>query len=241
MENNFIAQELKKLDFADKEVKVYLAGLELGPVPVQKLAREAGVVRPTTYEILKPLMAKGLFVETIHGKKRLFAAQPPEKILQFLRKQKREIEEKERELIRIIAALESKYYSGERGGISVFHGEEGSRMLEEKISFASTPELLVFASRADKKEMQQREEIYEKIKKRLGKIAVKELYAEKTDEPFAYGERKCISSKHLIPGTLVLFDQAAFTPAENLKGYLIENQLVIKLLKSFFRALWDQI
>lgn len=236
-----IALELKKLGLKDKEVRVYLAGLELGPSPVQNIAKKAGVVRPTTYEILKPLKAKGLFAETLKGKKHLFAAQSPEKILQLLRREKRELEEKEREFIRIIAALESKYYSGERGLVSVFHGQEGIKMLEEKVSFASTPEIMVFASRANKGEMKKREEIYQKIRSRLGKLEVKELCMEKIEQPFAYGKRKFISSPHIVPGTLVLFDHAVFFSAENLKGYLIENQLVVELLKSFFRALWEQM
>jgi len=241
MENDFIPLELRKLGLKDKEVKVYLAGLELGPSPVQDIAKKASVVRPTTYEIIKSLKIKGLFAETKKGVRRLFVAQSPEKILELLRTQKRELKEKEREFIRIIAALESKYYSGERGGISVFHGEEGMKMLEEKISFSSTPEILVFASRADKKEMQRREEIYRQIKTRRGKIEVKEMCAEKLAEPFLYGARKSIESKHMVPGTLIIFDQAVFIPAENLKGYAIENQLLVELLKSLFRALWDRV
>jgi len=241
MENDFISLELRKLGLKDKEVKIYLAGLELGPSPVQDIAKKAGVVRPTTYEIIKSLKIKGLFAETKKGVRRLFVAQSPEKILELLRMQKRELEEKEREFIRIIAALESKYYSGERGGISVFHGEEGIKMLEEKISFSSTPEILVFASRVDKKEMQRREEIYKQIKTRRGKIEAKELCAEKTDVPLVYGMRKVFSSAHLVPGTLIIFDHAVFFPAENFKGYLIENQLVVELLKSLFRTLWDRV
>ena len=240
MVQELIPLELKKLDFKDKEIKIYLAGLELGPSPVQNIAKKAGVVRPTAYEIIKSLKTKGLFTEIVKGKKRLFVAQPPEKILHFLRVQKREIEEKEREFIRIIAALESKYYPGERGNVSIFHGEEGIKMLEEKISFASTPEILVFASRASEEDRKQREELYGQIKTRRGKISVKELYAEKIDTPPSHGERKFLSSSYLVPGTLILFDQAVFFPSENLKGYLIENQLVVELLKSFFRILWKQ-
>lgn len=228
MANDIIPLELKKLGLKDKEIKVYLASLELGPASVQHIAQKAEVVRPTTYEIIKSLRTKGLFVETARGKKRLFVAQSPENILRLLRMQRRELEEKEREFIRIIAALETKYYSGERGGVSVFHGEEGIKMLQEKISFAATPEILVLASRTDKSEVLRRQEIYKQIKKRLGKIDVKELSPEQIGAQF-------------VPGTLFVFDQAVFFPAGNLKGYLIENQLVVELFKSLFRALWKQV
>ena len=94
---------------SEKEVRVYLAGLELGSSSVQKIAALAKITRPTTYEIIRKLKEKGLFAEAKQKEKRLFVAQSPERILGLLKVQKREIEEKEREFIRIIAALESKY------------------------------------------------------------------------------------------------------------------------------------
>ena len=101
--------ELRKLGLKEKEVQVYLTGLELGPSSVQKIAKKAKITRPTTYEIIKTLEKKGLFIETKQKKKRLFVAQSPERILGILKIKKREIEEKEREFIRIIATLQSKY------------------------------------------------------------------------------------------------------------------------------------
>ena len=50
--------ELKKLNFSDKEARVYLALLELGEAPVQKIAEKAKVNRATTYVILESLKKK---------------------------------------------------------------------------------------------------------------------------------------------------------------------------------------
>ncbi|PIQ07485.1 MAG: hypothetical protein COW72_00120, partial [Candidatus Nealsonbacteria bacterium CG18_big_fil_WC_8_21_14_2_50_37_10] len=168
-----IELELRKLGLSEKEVRVYLAGLELGPSSVQKIAKKAKITRPTTYEIIKTLEEKGLFTETKQKKKRLFVAQSPERILGVMRIQKREIEEKEREFIRVIAALESKY-SKEKEGAEVFKGREGLKALEEILSFSSTPEILVINSKILPISRQKREKIYQKIKKRLGKIEVRE-------------------------------------------------------------------
>ena len=124
MEITPIELELRKLGLTEKEVRIYLAGLELGPSSILNIAQKAGLARPTTYEIVKKLEEKGLFAESKQKKKRYFIAQSPERILGLLRTQKREIEEKEREFIRIIAALESKY-SKEKEGVKVFKGKEG--------------------------------------------------------------------------------------------------------------------
>ena len=106
---SLIELELRKLGLTEKEVRIYLAGLELGPTSVQNIAAEARLTRPTTYEIIKKLEQKGLFAETGRKGKRYFTAQSPENILGILRTQKREIEEKEREFIRIISVLELRY------------------------------------------------------------------------------------------------------------------------------------
>ena len=197
-----IELELRKLGLSEKEVRVYLAGLELGPSSVQKIAKKAKITRPTTYEIIKTLEEKGLFTETKQKKKRLFVAQSPERILGVMRIQKREIEEKEREFIRVIAALESKY-SKEKEGAEVFKGREGLKALEEILSFSSTPEILVINSKILPISRQKREKIYQKIKKRLGKIEVRE-----------------ISTK--LDGTLIIFDKIIFFPLKKQKGFLLE-------------------
>ena len=198
-----IELELRKLGLSEKEVRVYLAGLELGPSSVQKIAKKAKITRPTTYEIIKTLEEKGLFTETKQKKKRLFVAQSPERILGVMRIQKREIEEKEREFIRVIAALESKY-SKEKEGAEVFKGREGLKALEEILSFSSTPEILVINSKILPISRQKREKIYQKIKKRLGEIVVKEFNAK-------------------FEGSLIIFDKIIFFPLKKQEGILIES------------------
>jgi len=195
-----IELELRKLGLKEKEVQVYLAGLELGPSSVQKIAEMAKITRPTTHEIIKKLEEKRLFIETQQKKKRVFIAQSPERILGLLRIQKREIEEKEREFIRIIAALEAKY-SKEKEGIKVFKGKEGLRALEEILSFSSTPEIFVINPKILPISQQKKEIIYQKIKKRLGKIEV-----------------KAINTK--LKGSLIIFDKVIFFPPGKQKGFL---------------------
>lgn len=99
MDMDILPLELRKLGLKEKEVNAYLVGLELGPASVQVIARTSGITRPTMYEILKTLEGKGLFRKVQEGKRRLFVAHSPEKILGLLRLQKREIEEKEREFV----------------------------------------------------------------------------------------------------------------------------------------------
>ena len=234
-----IELELRKLGLTEKEVKVYLAGLGLGPSSVQKIAGIAKITRPTIYKIIKHLEEKGLFIETRQKGKRLLIAQSPERILGILRTQKREIEEKEREFIRIIATIEAKYSKGKEG-IKVFNGKEGLEALEETLSFTPLPEINIISSKTNFKEIKKRYLIYQKIKKRLGRIEVKEIYPERVSSKFPQVQIKILSPVYL-GGTLILFDKAIFLSEKKQEGVLIENRVIIDLFRSLFNTIWEII
>lgn len=185
-----IELEIRKLGLTEKEVKTYLAGLELGPSSVQKLAQKTGLSRPTTYEIIKKLRGKGLFAKVKGKKKRYFVAQSPERILGILRIQKKEIEEKEREFIRIIASLEARCLK-EKEEIKVFKGKEGLNALAEIISFSSVPEITIVNPKKIPIAVKERKKIYQEIKKRLGRLSIKEINSE-------------------VSGSLIIFDKTVF-------------------------------
>jgi len=212
---DILALELRKLGLKEKEVRVYLAGLELGPNPVKKIADETKITRPTVYEIIKTLKDKGLFAEGKQKRKRYFTAQSPERILGILRIQKKEIEEKEREFIRIISTLEAKYSLKESGEIKTYKGKIGLKTLEEIISFSPVSEIFVINPQKSKK----LKAVFQKIKRRLGRIDVKETNMK-------------------LNGTLIIFDKAVFFPFQKTEGFLIENQLIVDLFKRFFLNLW---
>ncbi len=203
---DLIELELRKLGLSEKEAKVYLAGLELGPDSAQNIAHKAGLSRPTAYEIIKKLEAKGLFKETKDKKKRHFSAQSPENILGILRTQRKEIDEKEREFIRIISTLELKC-AGNKSGVKIYKNTEGLKTLYELLSFADTSEIIAVNSQ------DQLRPVFAKIKKRLGKLNIKEL-------------------KINIRGALIIFDKAIFLPEGRKQGYLFENPVIINLLKN---------
>lgn len=234
--------ELRKLGLNEKEVSVYLAGLELGPTSVQKIAMKAKISRPTAYVIIKNLEEKGLFSEAKQENKKYYAAQSPDSILGVLRIQKRILEEKEREFVRIIAVLKSKYLLKEKEGIKIYKGKEGLRTLEEDLSLTSCSEIFLLSSKINLKEIEKRVNLYQKIKRRSGKIEVKEIYPQelKSKSRISWLERKFLSIPNL-KGTLILFDEIIFLPFQKQEGFLIKNELIVSLFKSLFLALWNLI
>jgi sugar-specific transcriptional regulator TrmB len=213
-----IELELRKLGLKPKEVSVYLAALELGWSPVQKIAKKAGVSRPTAYEIIKSLESKGLMREIkrkgeIKGEKTYFAAESPDKLLGLLRLEKREVEEKEREFIRIISALRSKYYLAGQSEIRTFEGREEMKVLLDDFSQTRTDEVFILTDKP--KAIKIWQERFSEIKKRLGRLKIKET-----------------KNKKGFKGTLIIYDKLIYFPSSvKPLAFLIENQDMVKLVK----------
>lgn len=126
--------ELKKLGLKDKEASVYLACLQLGPSPVQPIARKAKVVRATTYVILESLMNMGLVTKYKEGKKTLFSAEPPRQLTRLLERERETIQEKQQELEGILPELQMiMKAAGGRPSVRYFGGQEGLHAMRQEI------------------------------------------------------------------------------------------------------------
>lgn len=123
---------LRKLGLEDKEAKVYLAALKLGPSPVQKIAQRAGVPRATTYLVLDDLQNKGLVTTYQEGKKTYFVASSPEQLAELVSKKSQEVKDQQQLIKKLVPDLTSlgqfkqsdqptvRYYSGPSGWRSYF-------------------------------------------------------------------------------------------------------------------------
>lgn len=133
-------EELKKIGLSNNEANVYLALLELGSATVQQIAGKAEVNRPTTYVQLESLMKNGLvtsFEKSPNNKKykpkNYFRAEDPEYLQKFIGRERKQIEERERELTGILPELGQLFASsGERPRVRFFDGIEGLKTMDEE-------------------------------------------------------------------------------------------------------------
>jgi len=79
-----LEKDLQQIGLSEKEAKVYLASLELGPSTAQTIAAKATVNRPTTYVMIESLIKRGLMSSFQKGKKRFFVAGKPTQLLYLL-------------------------------------------------------------------------------------------------------------------------------------------------------------
>jgi len=84
-------QNLEKLGLNKNEAKVYLALLYKGQATAAELVKSIGVHRNIVYDNLEKLMDKGL-VSSVNDTKRIFIAQKPSAIIEFLESKKSTID-----------------------------------------------------------------------------------------------------------------------------------------------------
>lgn len=118
---------LRSLGLSDKEIKTYLASLQLGTSPVQKIANFAGINRTSAYDLLKSLEHKGFVSYTIQSGKRMYQPTPPNKIIDMLK-------EREELVKKILPELNSlSRTAGKRPNIEVYTGKDGLKSIFENI------------------------------------------------------------------------------------------------------------
>ncbi len=114
-----IESSLKSIGLNEKESAVYLACLELGQDTVSRVAKKAGLKRPTVYLILDSLQEKGLVNSVIKGKKTLYGAEEPKKLFGLVAKQERAL----KTVLPLLQAINNR--KSKKPAIRFFEGDEG--------------------------------------------------------------------------------------------------------------------
>jgi sugar-specific transcriptional regulator TrmB len=127
---------LTGLGLSDKEAKVYLANLTLGPATAQAIAAKATVNRPTTYVMIESLQNQGIISSHIQGKKRYFKAIEPEKLQLLIDRQTRRLAESATQLKQLLPAFETllpNLKTSEEGTVAIYEGAQGINYWQDEI------------------------------------------------------------------------------------------------------------
>ena len=181
-----LAKKLEDVGLTDKQARVYVASLFLGPSSVQRIGEQAEVNRATTYVILSELAEMGLVSESSEGKKTLFVAEPPEAIERYLTSFEQEIAARKDELKKSIKSLKevSRSEISEAPVVRFFKGPEATSAVSDYLKRKAKKDEMVYAI----------SDIDEVIK----------LYPDVLKQSPARRQKKNISSKIFYSGTIKL-------------------------------------
>ncbi len=139
-----LIQELKKLNLTEKEARVYLALLELGPATPYKIAKKSHLKRPTAYVIAEELVEKGLIIQMTGEKQKMYIARSPESYVEDVERKVREA----KKILPELLALQKK--KSDKPNVLYFEGLEGMRQAYEyKIKDFADKEIVGYFARLD--------------------------------------------------------------------------------------------
>lgn len=224
---------LKSLGLNEKEVKIYLANLQLGSTTVQKIANFAKINRTSAYDLLNSLEEKGFVSYTIKSEKKYYQAIEPKKIINLLK-------EKENMIKKIIPELNSlKQSFVNRPNIEVYQGKEGLKTIMENILEESKE----FYSIASKKQLFKLFKYYMPnfVKRRIQKgIKVKlitEVQPLDKKAPYKIINKKIKTATWLYNGKIVMISLEEKEPI----GILINEKNFYHTHKMMFELLWENL
>ena len=142
-----LAAKLETLGLSDKEARVYVANLFLGPAPVQRIAEQAGINRATTYVILDQLCQLGLTSQSQEGKKTVYVADGPEALGRLFDRQQEQVEERRKELEALLPELQHMERSPDSRApvVRFYRGKEAMWSLNAESRRKSKPGSQIYA------------------------------------------------------------------------------------------------
>ncbi len=123
------------------EARIYLAARELGPSTAQHIAEKAQISRTATYEAIESLKKRGLFAVSTVGKKNLFVAEDPERIVSYVRSEQQRLQSTLSDIEQSVDALRL-LSGGTRPTMKVYEGDEALYAYFDHVATVSPKEWL---------------------------------------------------------------------------------------------------
>jgi HTH-type transcriptional regulator, sugar sensing transcriptional regulator len=240
---------LKKIGLSDKETRVYLAALKLGPSPVRKIAVVADVNRGTAYDILKSLIAQGLVSYYHKEKNQYFVAEDPEKLTDFLESKKNELNKTKEEICSIIPQLKSIHdNAGDKPVVKYYEGSTGIKtvltdVIETCINTGEM-EYYVYSSSTIKEHLYKSYKNFTEDRIKAG-LKVKTISIGPGGDTKGLDERKWLSKDESSPTyTLIYGNKMAMISVDSNGrpiGVIVEDKNIYLTQIIIFESLWNSL
>lgn len=233
-------QELKNIGFTQREIKVYIALLEIGTYSVGKIIKKSGIPSSKIYETLDKLKEKGFVSSLIQKNKLYFTAESPERILNYFDEQRNNVAETIIPKLKLLGKKEKQERS-----VTLYESVSGIKSIYELMLRIGKPiyvlgapniaqeKLTAYLLEFNKKRIKKRikmEIIYHSDAKEHGKIREKMPLTK-----VKYLEKDFVTPAWIdIFGDYVVIFNIEGTPT----GNLIEDKHIVTSFKEYFKLVW---
>lgn len=251
MDTPQLTHRLIKLGLTEKQAKVYLANLFLGTAPAQRIAEQAGLNRPTTYDILDDLTRYGLVGRSNDNHRTVFVTSGPEGLRDWLQQQANELKQRSQELDNLMPELQQMTRAENTAMplVRFVHGKEGVDAIWSYVLRKAQPgqEILSITNH---------DETLKVYPDHLKTNPTIRLSKKLSSKQFYYNSKKIIESdpallkevKRLtspMAADITLYEDKAVLlsygndTAPEWSGILIEDKDIVTALRQLFYLAWD--
>ncbi len=206
MEEHELVSHIQDLGLSNKESRVYLASLSLGPASVQTIADRAAIKRVTTYVILESLLGLGLISQSVKAKKTFFVAEDPVRLERLLERRAAELSSQRADLEIILPKLSAlQAVPQDTPGAKFYEGTDAVRALFSDFftTYAEkSKEVVMFFNLDDCNHFFSKELIQRSVEERvtLG-IHSKTIYTAADGPVLAADNKKQLQQCRFVPAT----------------------------------------
>jgi sugar-specific transcriptional regulator TrmB len=231
------------LGLSETETKVYFASLNLGPVPVQDIAKKAGLSRTATYTTVEALQERGLMSTHERGKKKVFAAEEPERAISHFKEQLHEMQEKLETLNKVLPEIKMMG-GGERPAVRFYEGQEALRALFNDVSVAEPRTFREVSNMEDVynilefKTLNDARVALDPVKIKIKLLHIGELKRKREGVTYRFVDKDKFRDFH---GDIWIYgDRVAFVSfVGKLMGVVLENREFAETAKFLFDVAWE--
>jgi len=245
-----INETLEGIGLTKSEIKVYLALLDLGSSSTGPLVKKSKVASSKIYELLDKLIQKGLVSTYIESEVKYFKAVDPNRLIDYVKLKRKEIEDKEGQIREILPLLQSKYKNFEsETRVELFQGYKGvETVFNEMIhELKKGDEFLVIGGGDNTSGNERTKLFFERVhKKRSEKgIILKIIFSEtrrktmKEIRLFPHTYSRFIP--HNIPSTINIYKDTTIllTMSPTPAAIRIKDQKITESYRIYFNNVWN--
>lgn len=239
-----LEKPLIEYGLSQNETRVYLAALELGETTISRMAKKSKVKRATTYLAVGALQARGLLTASKKGKRSVYFAENPKKLLESFDERRASITRVIPELLAIANAIDVKpkiqYFEGKAGVEETFKDilrSSGDEVLEwYSESYATDFDEKFFSSNYTperiKKGIHVRALVPDiPLMRENAERNVEELRQTKLLDPAKYHIKMELNVYDKRKVSIISFKEEF--------GIIIESEIIHDSLKNLFELMWE--
>jgi len=243
-------KHLQSLGLSESETNVYLAVLKLGPQPVQAISKEVKLSRVTVYAAIESLTKLGLMTSVEKGKKQVYAAEPPERIVSLAENRVNSMKSTIQEIKNSIQELKL-VQSGDKPVVKMFEGPEAFGAIQEDVLNSQIGRMMYEFGNLDEitRVYPYQENIRADYLKKLAKMPIERrlIFLTKNKTPQSIEANKKIKyldeSKCKFFGDIFVYGDTVWI--SSFKGkqitVMVKSQEIKDTFEAALSALWDSL